>query len=89
MIRAVTRHAPAVVITISASGYYTDYILELVNSSGNTIETFSTADLREFGIEDAIDILSSMHVTARRTALRTDEAIDDILDVLDKAGDIE
>lgn len=60
-----------------------DYVVKILNSEGTVIEQAADADFAN-RLQNASPLMSEMYNTARRQALRVDEAIDDILGELSK-----
>jgi hypothetical protein len=56
----------------------TDYVIAVIDSDGNTIDTFSDVDLGG----DYFPKLAELYQNARRQALGVDKALDEILDEL-------
>ena len=64
------------------------YTIGILNGSGNEVEAFSSVDLEdaaEFSYEDSPTlIIEKLFLKAKRSALRSEEAIDDILNELEQ-----
>jgi hypothetical protein len=62
----------------------TDYVVSILNSEGNMVDSFSDVDLdKSSGGTRYLSILRDLYQNARRQALGVDKALDEILKELD------
>ncbi len=71
---------PDYTIRISIPTLYS-YRLEILNPDGRVVEAISSWAL-EKSMDDAVETMSELYAVARRTAMRVDEALDDLLSKL-------
>lgn len=59
-----------------------DYVLQILNDQGDTVEEIADPDLRDV-MEDPYRTMGELHDSARRNAMGVESALDEILNFLD------
>ena len=70
-------------IFVVDKGFEEDVVVQIINSEGNILETFSDIDIREY-YPDAYSKMLGLHASARRKAMGVEDALDELLRVLSK-----